>query len=98
MYNSLMTTHSLTTLSNTTATRLTPNGIHSGIDFTIQNVNATGYIYLGAEGVSSENYGYRILPNHAISIELNGRDALYAIASASNMKAAVLKTKLEAGS
>jgi hypothetical protein len=93
-----MTIHSLTTLSNTVATRLTPNGVHSGIDFTIQNVNASGYIYLGAEGVSAENYGYRILPNHAISVELNGKDALYAICSTPNMKAAILKTKLEAGS
>jgi hypothetical protein len=93
-----MTIHALTTLSNTTATRLTPNGIHSGIDFTIQNANASGYIYIGSEGVTTENYGYRILPNHAISIELNGKESLYAISSAPNMKAATLKTKLEVGS
>ncbi len=93
-----MATHSLTTLSNSTATRLTPNGVHSGIDFTIQNVNASGYIYLGAENVSSENYGYRILPNHAISIELNGQESLYAVGSQPSMKAAILKTKLESGS
>jgi hypothetical protein len=92
-----MATHSLLTLSNSTATRLTPPGIHSGIDITIQNVNASGYIYIGAQNVSSETYGYRILPNHAISIELNGRDSLYAISSGSNMKVAVLKTNLEAG-
>jgi hypothetical protein len=97
MYNSSMATHSLTTLSSSTATRLTPPGIHSGIEITIQNVNASGYIYLGSEGVTAENYGYRILPNHAISIELNGRDSLYAISSGSNMKAAVLKTNLETG-
>ncbi len=92
-----MTTHALITLSDSTTTRLTPNGIHSGIDITIQNVNASGYIYIGAEGVSAENYGYRILPNHAISIELNGRDSVYAIASAPSMKVAVLKANLEAG-
>jgi hypothetical protein len=93
-----MATHSLTTLSNTTATRLTPNGVHSGIDFTIQNANSSGYIYIGAETVSSESYGYRILPNHAISIELNGQEAIYAVASEAGMKAAILKTKLESGS
>lgn len=93
-----MTLHSLTTLSNTSATRLTPNGTHSGYDFTMQNVNESGYIYIGGENVSSTNYGYRILPNHAISIEITGRDAIYAIASASSMKIAVIQTNLEIGS
>lgn len=39
-----MTQHALTTLSNTTATRLTPNGIHSGMDITLQNVNNTNIV------------------------------------------------------
>jgi len=82
-----MTAHILHTLSNTSATRLTPNGTHSGMDFTVQNVNDTGYIYLGGtESVSSTDYGFRILPNHSIS---------FAIASANGMKAAVLSMNLE---
>jgi hypothetical protein len=93
-----MAKHSLVNLSNTTETRLTPTGTHSGIDFTIQNVNSAGYIYIGGEGVSAQSYGYRILPNHAISVELNGSESLYAIASATNMKAATLNTRLETGS
>jgi hypothetical protein len=93
-----MVSHEVVTLSHTEETRLTPNGVHSGIDITIQNVNISGYIYVGAEGVTSENYGYRLLPNHAISIELNGRDSIYAISSAPSMKAALLKANLEAGS
>lgn len=93
-----MTTHSLITLSSTSATKITPNGVHSGIDITIQNVNETGYIYIGGEGVISTDYGYRILPNHAISVELNGQSAIYAISSAPAMKIAVLNTSLESGS
>ncbi len=93
-----MAEHSLITLSNTVSTRLVPNGIHSGMDITIQNVNASGYIYIGDASVSVESYGYRILPNHAISFELPGQEALYAIASAPSMKLAVIKTKLEKGS
>lgn len=93
-----MTQHALTTLSMSEATRLTPNGVHSGIDITLQNVNASGYIYVGGEGVSSENYGYRIMPNHAISVELNGASSLYATSSAPGMKVAVLNTSLESGS
>jgi hypothetical protein len=94
-----MTTHSLTTLSSSTATLLTPNGVHSGTDVTLQNVNASGYIYLGGNAtVSSTNYGFRILPNHSISFELPGKDALFAIASINEMKVAVIQTNLEKGS
>lgn len=93
-----MTQHVLTTLSNTEAVRLTPNGVHSGMDITLQNVNNDGYIYIGAEGVSSTDYGFRIMPNHSISFELPGNNALYAISSINEMKLAVLKTGLESGS
>lgn len=92
-----MTQHSLTTLSNTTAVRLTPNGIHSGVDITIQNVHATAYVYVGGEGVTSSNYGYRISPNNAWSIELPGKDSLYAISDVNGSSAAILITNLESG-
>jgi hypothetical protein len=90
--------HSLLTLSNTSATKLTPNGKHSGMDITLQNVNDSGYIYIGGEGVTSSNYGFRIMPNHSFSIELNGNDAIYAIASTNGLSLAVLKARLEVGS
>lgn len=67
------------------------------MDITIQNVNDSGYIYVGDGGVTTTNYGYRILPNHAISFELSGKDDLYLIAENSNMLAAVLKINLESG-
>ena len=93
-----MTQHSLVTLSNTSATRLTPIGLHSGLDLTLQNVNASGYIYIGGnDETSSTNYGFRILPNHSISFELPSVDALYAVASDSAMKLAMIQTSLESG-
>ena len=90
-----MTTHSLTTLSSSSATRLTPNGIHSGMDITIQNVDASAYVYIGGEGVTALNYGYRIAPGSAWSIELPGRDSLYAITNVNSSKIAVIQTGLE---
>lgn len=93
----MATTHALVTLSNTTATRLTPNGIHSGMDITIQNVHATAVVYVGGSGVTSSDYGYRLSPDTAISFELSGRDDLYAISDTNNSKVAALKTSLEAG-
>ena len=92
-----MTTHALTTLSSTTATRLTPSGLHSGMDITIQNVHASATVYIGGEGVTSSDYGYRLLAGAAVSFELPGRDALYAISSTNNSKVAVIKTGLESG-
>jgi hypothetical protein len=92
-----MTTHALTTLSNTTATRLTPNGVHSGMDVTIQNVHASAIVYIGGEGVTSSNYGYRLSAGAAWSIELSGKDALYAISNTNESQVAVLQTSLESG-
>ena len=92
-----MTTHNIYTLSDSTATRITPNGTHSGMDITIQNVNLDGYIYVGGEGVTASSYGYRIMPSHAISFELSGRDDLYLIAENADMDAAVLQINLEQG-
>ncbi len=92
-----MTTHQLHTISNTVATRLTETGVHSGKDITLQNANDSGIIYIGAEGVASSNFGYRLLPNHAISFELSGEDSLYAIADTNNLLLASLSINLETG-
>ena len=92
-----MTTHSLTSLSNSTATRLTPNGVHSGMDITIQNIHASAYVYIGGEGVTTSSYGYRLNPGSAISFELPGKDALYAITNTNGSQVAVIKTGLESG-
>lgn len=92
-----MTTHALTTLSSSSATRLTPIGLHSGMDITIQNVHDTAIVYIGGEGVTSSNYGYRLVAGSAWSIELPGTDSIYAITDTNLSKVAVLKTNLESG-
>jgi len=92
-----MTSHIKLSLSDTTETRLTPNGIHSGMDITIQNVDSAAYVFLGGEGVTSSDYGFRIAPGAAISFELPGRDVLFAISDTDGSSIAVLKTNLESG-
>lgn len=92
-----MTTHALTTLSSSSATLLTPNGTHSGLDITIQNVHSSAYVYIGGVGVTTLNYGYRLAPGSAWSVELSGKDSLYAITDTNNSKVAVLNTSLESG-
>lgn len=87
--------HQIFVLDHSQATRLTPPGTHSGMDITIQNINDFGYVYVGAQGVTAANYGYRIAPGHAASFELVGKNALYAISSDADMSIAVLKIGLE---
>jgi hypothetical protein len=93
-----MTAHSLSTLSTTEAVRVSPEGIHSGCDITIQNLDSVAYVYLGSGNVTVENFGYRLAPNTAVSFELPGKDALYAITDTNESKVAILKTNLENGS
>jgi hypothetical protein len=90
-----MTQHSLTTLSNTSATRLTPIGLHSGMDITIQNIHASAIVYLGGIGVTSSSYGYRLAPGAAWSVELASKDALYAITSINGSTIALMTLGLE---
>ena len=90
-----MTLHAHTTLSNTTATRLSPNGLHSGMDITIQNVDSSAYVFLGGEGVTASDYGYRLAPGSAWSVELPGLDAIYAITDTNGSKVALFKMGLE---
>ena len=92
-----MTTHALFTLSDSQESRLTPLGVHSGMDITIQNLEAEAYIYIGGEGVTTESFGYRLAPAAAISFELPGKNALYAIADTAGAQVSVLKTSLEVG-
>ena len=91
----MSTQFNLHTVGTTTPVLVAPVDDGSGRDITIQNVNPSGYIYVGGEGVTNSNYGYRLLPDHAISFELTSQDELYVIASGSNMKAAVISINLE---
>jgi hypothetical protein len=67
------------------------------MDITIQNIDESAYVYIGGEGVTASDYGYRIAPGSAFSIELPGQDALYAISNVNSSKVSILKTGLETG-
>lgn len=92
-----MTTHNVYTLLNSEATQVTPNGIHSGMDITIQNNNDAGNIFVGGAGVTTTDYGYKLFPGHAISFELSGQDDLFVVAEQSPATVAVLSMNLEQG-
>tara|TARA_B110000977_G_scaffold14123_1_gene17594 strand:+ start:106 stop:390 length:285 start_codon:yes stop_codon:yes gene_type:complete len=91
-----MASHALITINTDVAVRLSPVGVHGGMDLTLQSVNDEGYIFIGAKpNVSSTSYGYRLAPNNAWAVELPGRESIYAIASVDGMSIAVFQIDLE---
>ena len=91
-----MTNHAVIALNNTDAVRLTPEGTHSGLDITVQNLSETEYVYVGGEGVTTSDFGHRLIPLSAIGFELPGKNALYAVSSGTS-SVAILSTSLEIG-
>lgn len=90
-----MTRHALVTLSNTTPVRLTPPGMHSGMDITLQNVNTEAYVFVGGDGLTTTNYGYRVAPNNGIAFELAEFDSIYALSDVDGSQVAVIQVGLE---
>lgn len=90
-----MTTHNLITLATANeAVRVTPPGLHSGLDVTIQNVGSS-IIYIGSESVTTSNYGFKLAADAAFSVELPGSDSLYAVSESDSATIAVLSFNLE---
>lgn len=89
-------THRIIELNNTTALPVSVTGTHAGRDITIQNISSVNYVYLGGEGVTPTNYGYRIRPNAAWSVELREKEIIYAVASDTS-SVAVIELGLETG-
>jgi len=91
-----MTTHGLVTLSDASAVIVSSSGEKFlGEDLTVQNVHASAIVYVGGEGVTTTNYGYRLSPGTAISCEVPARDKVYAITDVNGSQVAVLRMGLE---
>jgi len=88
------TQHNLYTVGST-AIEIMNTHTGSGRDITLQNVNSSGYIYIGNKDVTTTNYGYRLMPNHAISFELESDDEIWVVGSTSNLKLAFISINLE---
>lgn len=87
-------THSIIQLNSGTPIAISVTGNHAGRDITIQNLSDTEYVYLGGETVDVEDFGYRIAPNSAWSVELRQKEVIYALSS-TNSAVAVLQLGLE---
>jgi len=91
----MATFHELLTLSNATASELSPGANHSGLDVTVQNVDDTANVFVGASTVTASDYGFKLVPGAAISFELNPKDRLYVISDVNESKAALIRIFLE---
>lgn len=90
-----MADHTIITVNNSTATRITPEGTHSGIDLTIQNLDSTHHVYIGGSYVSSTNYGFLLEKGKAVAFTIQPQESLYAIGSHSTQNLAILKLSLK---
>lgn len=87
-----MIKHNLVSISNTTATSLDiSENIKSSFSLVVQNINPTGYLYIGNSELTTTNYGFRISPNQAFTIEMPSSQNLYCIASDIGLQAAVME-------
>lgn len=85
-----MATSSIVYVS-TTPVLVTPAGVHSGVDLTIQNQGSSGqYIYVGDENVSSTNYGIKIGYGEGFGLTVPARDSIYVVGSTSNIPLSIL--------
>lgn len=85
------------TLSSASATQVGPTPRHAGCDITIQNTASAGNVYLGNNNVTTTNFGFRIDPGSAWSVELSQHDTLYAATDTDGLGVAVLRLDLEQG-
>lgn len=91
-----MTTHEAYTLSSSgVAYEILPARGGNGRDVTIQNNNATATIMIGGAGVTTTNYGFKLVPGAAISFELDGDDAIWAVSGTSGIDVHIMTVKLE---
>jgi hypothetical protein len=81
---------------NDTPVRITPPGVHSGMDITIQNTSLDNNVFLGGPGtLNSSTFGYMMPPLSTFSVELPPRDAIYAVTENGDALVAVFRLGLE---
>ena len=90
-----MARNAIITLSNTEPKVVSSPRVHSGEDITIQNIDSEAVVYLGGKNVSTTNYGFKLTPGAAWSVELPPKDDIFAVSGTDGSKVAVFKVSLE---
>lgn len=75
-----MIRHQLKVLNTSTPIELTiEDSINSVCTLVVENINDSGNIFIGNSGVSSSNFGFKLYPRQAFTVELRPYDRLYAV-------------------
>jgi hypothetical protein len=90
--------HSLVTLNTTTATILTipadqEDSYSSQLTISIQNLNATHFVFLGNATVSTSSYGFRIDPGQTFTAVLAPQDEIYAVTDTGTTNVGVIRVQ-----
>jgi hypothetical protein len=67
----------------------------NGMDITIQNNNVVGDLLIGGSTVTTASFGFKLVPGAAISFELDGKDAIWAVSSTAGVTANFMSVNLE---
>lgn len=70
--------HNIVTVQSTQTHMTSWNQLRSESSIIIKNISFNN-IYIGASGVTTSNYGFRLLPEQTLSITLGPYDELYGI-------------------
>lgn len=88
----IITVGTTATLLSDTSFSDTVNYNYRGQSILVQNPSTTVTVYLGGTDVTSSVYGYRLLPNQSVSIDLYPGEQLYAAVASSTQTVSVIRT------
>jgi hypothetical protein len=92
----MATVHQTITLTTSgTAYEIIPELGGNGKDITIQNNNATANVFIGGPGLTTSDYGFKLLPNAAISFNLDPKENVWAVSDANSAVVHVMKMNPE---
>lgn len=74
--------HTILPITTTQVLLTNWNPLRSESSLIIKNISA-GNVYVGASGVTSSSYGFRMLPEQTLSITLGPYDEIYGISDSS---------------
>lgn len=80
----MATVHETFTLTDSgTAYEIIPELGGNGKDITIQNNNASAAVFIGGVGVTTSDYGFKLVPGAAISFNLDPKENVWAVSATS---------------
>jgi hypothetical protein len=87
-----MIRHQIKTLSLVSPTEITIDDSINGVNtLVIQNINDSGYVYVGGYNVSDTDFGFKIYPQQAFTVELRPFDKIYAVGDALDISVMVIE-------